>query len=372
MSALDADRTEIARFVNAMFKHADEGTYASLRTFTHNAGDPPVDITGVEINGTGLAPLVQIAFGKASRAARHPEPVVFAPPVCTLTNAKHAREEDLANGLALSVEIDADAKAGLALLRGLIGPPTVIVASGGKWADPATGEVQPKLHGHWRLSEPTRATEEHGRLKLARRLATALVGGDATNVPTVHPIRWPGSVHRKGQPKLARIVELHEDAEIDLGEALEALEAAATAHGISLTKGHGRQPASSATRLPHSRDHVRQGLHRAADGPVGPLCRRRHDQAKIVETLQGFMLAVPVEIRDGGQPGRWQSRFDGIARMAASAVPSTGRRLMRNSRRTNRHPNSRPAAMAFMKAGSARPAQSARIRAKSARRRRRS
>ena len=77
MSALDADRAEIERFVNAMFMHADEGTFASLRTFTHNAGDPPVDIRGVEINGVGLEPLVQIAFGKASRAARHPKPVVF-------------------------------------------------------------------------------------------------------------------------------------------------------------------------------------------------------------------------------------------------------------------------------------------------------
>ena len=174
----DADRAEIERFVNAMFMHADEGTFASLRTFTHNAGDPPVDVRGVEINGAGLEPLVQIAFGKASRAARHPKPVVFCPPVCTLNNATRAREEDLANGLALSVEIDADARSGLALLRGLIGPPTVVVASGGEWTDPA-GEVQPKLHGHWRLSEPTRAAEEHARLKPARRLATALVGGDA-------------------------------------------------------------------------------------------------------------------------------------------------------------------------------------------------
>jgi hypothetical protein len=77
---LDADREEIARFVNAMFMHADEGTFASLRTFTHNAGDPPFDITGVPINGAGLAPLIQIAFDKANRAARYQQkPLVFAP-----------------------------------------------------------------------------------------------------------------------------------------------------------------------------------------------------------------------------------------------------------------------------------------------------
>src|SRR5262245_19404642 len=133
MSApVDADRGEIARFVNAMFMHADDGTYVSLRTFTHNAGDPPVDVRGVEINGAGLAPLVQIAFGRASLAARHREPVVFCPPICTLNNATRAREQDLAQGLALSIEIDANARAGVALLRGLIGPPTAIVASGGE------------------------------------------------------------------------------------------------------------------------------------------------------------------------------------------------------------------------------------------------
>ena len=324
MTPLAADRTEIERFVTAMFKHADEGTYASLRTFTHNAGDPPVDITGVEINGAGLAPLVQIAFGKASRAARHPEPVVFAPPVCTLNNAKHAREDDLANGLGLSVEIDADAKAGLTLLRGLIGPPTVIVASGGEWADPATGEVQPKLHGHWRLSEPTRATEDHDRLKLARRLATALVGGDATNIPVVHPIRWPGSVHRKGQPKLTRIVGFHPDAEINLGEALEALEAAAKAHGISFDTGHGgtgeqRDTAALIAEIMSARAYVAPLTALSARYAGGGMTK-----PKIVETLEGLMLAVPVEIRDAGQPGRWQSRFDGIERMAASAWAKFG------------------------------------------------
>ena len=171
MNAVDADRAEIGLFVNAMFVHADEGTLVSLRTFSHNAGDPPVDIRGVEINCAGLAPLAQIAFGRARRAARHPEPTVFAPPVATFNNATRAREVDLANGLVLSVEIDADAKAGLALLRGIVGPPTVVVASGGEWTDPDTGEAQPKLHAHWRLAEPTRAPEVHGKLKRARRLA---------------------------------------------------------------------------------------------------------------------------------------------------------------------------------------------------------
>ncbi len=57
----------------------------------------------------------------------------------------------------------------------------------------------------------------------ARRLATQLAGGDASNIPTVHPIRWPGSWHRKKTPKLARDrSDLAEDTEIDLGRGAGA------------------------------------------------------------------------------------------------------------------------------------------------------
>ena len=57
----------------------------------------------------------------------------------------------------------------------------------------------------------------------ARRatLATKLVGGDDTNKSIVHPIRWPGSWHRKRTPRLAKIVASSDDNEIDLAEAVE-------------------------------------------------------------------------------------------------------------------------------------------------------
>jgi hypothetical protein len=60
-------------------------------------------------------------------------------------------------------------------------------------------------------------------LREARDLATKLVGGDSTNIPLVHPIRWPGTWHRKkNPPRLADIVSQSEN-EIDLDEALEIL-----------------------------------------------------------------------------------------------------------------------------------------------------
>jgi hypothetical protein len=117
------------------------------------------------------------------------------------------------------------------MLEKLLGPATLIVESGGIWTNPETGKTEPKLHIHYRLQVPARTKEDQTKLKGARRLATAIVGGDPSNVPMVHPIRWAGSLHRKNEPKLCRIVEHNPDAEIDLDAALETLRKAADAAG---------------------------------------------------------------------------------------------------------------------------------------------
>src|SRR5262249_21373181 len=103
--------------------------------------------------------------------------------------------------------------------------PTIAVASGGEWSDPESGKIQPKAHLHWRLAQPSRTFAEHVMLKEARRAAMVLIGADASGVPLVHPMRWPGSWHRKGSPRLAAIVE-YNDVEIDLQDALARLRAA--------------------------------------------------------------------------------------------------------------------------------------------------
>jgi len=40
----------------------------------------------------------------------------------------------------------------------------------------------------------------------ARKAAIRIAGGDPSNAPAVHPLRWPGSWHMKGKPRLCRIV----------------------------------------------------------------------------------------------------------------------------------------------------------------------
>ena len=51
---------------------------------------------------------------------------------------------------------------------------TPVVASGGEWTNPKTGEIEQKLHLHWRLKKPTATAEQHDMLKEARKLATEL------------------------------------------------------------------------------------------------------------------------------------------------------------------------------------------------------
>jgi hypothetical protein len=235
---LEPDRDELERFVAALFRYAEDGGFVSIRAFLHEQDKPPAYIRPVRVNGAGLAPIVFEATAAARNAAVGRW--VLAPPVATFADPKAATEAVIANGLAISIDLDSGSpREALRRLEGLLGPATVVVASGGEIADPETGEVHPKLHGHWRLSEPTRTPEEHAALKQARRLACLLAGADPTMAPPCHPVRWLGSWHLKdqGRPRLARIVALNDAAEIHLGEALELLEVAAEAAGTAQAPG---------------------------------------------------------------------------------------------------------------------------------------
>lgn len=333
---LAADRDQLQRFVNALFAYADPGGFVSLRGFLDNQRGPPAVIEAMEV-GDDLAPVTDAAERIATRCARLPEPVVFSPPVATFSNARQAREADLANGLALSVELDANPAEGRRKLEAVLGPATVIVASGGEWTDPATGEVVPKLHAHWRLTEPTRTPLDHARLKAARILATQLAGGDPSNQPIVHPIRWPGSWHRKAAPRLARIVA-EPGGEVDLTDALERLsEAVGGAQGASWStdSGNAGKAAGEAPRG-EARDTAKlvRAILAAEDYhmPIAALAMRflkaGMPDAQAVVTLRGIMDAVPESIRDvkngTAEPGRWQSRYDDIPRAVSTARAKLG------------------------------------------------
>ena len=200
----EADRGELTRFVEATFRYADEGTHAVLRTFAEGSNEV-LGTVRVPLNGTGLDPLIEHATHQATKAANAARPAVFAPPVATFVGSS-TRESDLGNGLVLTVEADQKPTIARRNLQFVLGPPTVVVASGGYWTDSESGKVEDKLHLHWRCKEPSRTSPEHALLKGARALACAFVGADATAVSLVHTQRF--ATLRTGQ-----------EAESDLGGA---------------------------------------------------------------------------------------------------------------------------------------------------------
>ena len=228
MTPLEPDCNQLEIFIEGLFRHCGKDGSISLRAFYEGDGSKSFRISNISLKG-GLRFLIEAAEDDARRAAQHPKPIVFCPPVAVFHPAANgrAREQDIFEAPALSVELDQNPRAALEALERLLGPATLVIRSGGFWTDPTTGEFEDKLHAHWRLKEPARGADIV-KLKQARRLATAIVGGDPTNVPACHPIRWPGSWHKKAEPRLCEIIGSdHLDNELDLAAALTALEASA-------------------------------------------------------------------------------------------------------------------------------------------------
>jgi hypothetical protein len=221
---LEPDRGEIEKFVSALFRRVDHNGYISLRAFYDD--DPggkerAFAIKAVSLQ-TGLVPVIDAAEDLARRAANAERKIVFCPPLAVFAN-KGGKQKDLHAAPALSIDADKHPRQSKALLEAILGPVTVAVKSGGTWTDPNTGEVEDKLHLHWLLKQLAVGTEALAKLKRARALANVIVDGDVTNNPISHPQRWPGSWHRKGDPRLCTIAEIN-DVEIDLDAALAALE----------------------------------------------------------------------------------------------------------------------------------------------------
>ncbi len=329
---LAVDGQQLAAFLDATCRYAEPGTFLSARAFYDDKSQ--VFFAYGHRIGSNLSALVPALESQAARCTRVVRPVVFCPPLATFTSADEATEEALANGLALSVECDRTPSAARAKLESLIGPATVVVASGGEWVDPETGEIQDKLHLHWRLNEPTRTADEHRKLKRARTLAAVLVGGDASNKPIVHPIRWPGSWHRKATPRLACIVHLS-DAELDLDDAVERLGEAvgAVPPGQDASAGRAFTSPEDSGEARAMSDLVREVLTGGEyHAPLVSLAMRYlkagMPDGQAVETLRGVMQAVPEAIRDmkdgAAQPGRWQARYSDIPRAVSTARAKLG------------------------------------------------
>ncbi len=237
------DTRELRLFAVELFKHARPGSFVSLRAMFD--GDDRRDELAFNPERVCVAPgleaVIERAACYAQRCADHEASVVFAPPIATFLSPRSAAMEMLADALTLAVECDARAGEAVAALEDVRGPATIVMASGGQWTNSETGEIEDKLHAHWRLREPGREAQQHEAVRQARALMADLVAADGTAKSPVHPMRWPGSWHRKAKPRLARITALNEDADIDLGETLARLKEVALRCGLN-----GRDTPSSA------------------------------------------------------------------------------------------------------------------------------
>jgi hypothetical protein len=102
--ALEPDRNQIDIFVDAIFRHAKKG-FISLRAF-YEGEDKSFRISLVPVIAGNFKFLCDVVEDDARRAAQYPKAVVFCPPLATFSNKDKAREEDIAEGLTLSVECD--------------------------------------------------------------------------------------------------------------------------------------------------------------------------------------------------------------------------------------------------------------------------
>ena len=199
---LEPDRDQIEIFVDAIFRHAKAG-FVSLRAF-YEGEDKVFRIEPVPTNATNFYKyLCDVAEDIARRAAQDPKPVVFCPPLATFKEKKGAAEADLVEGYTLvgrmrrepgsrTREARAAARSGHrhgALRRHLAkqrrAPTTSCICTGGS-------------------REPASSKEQLAKLKRAREIACHLVGADPTTAPVCHPLRWPGSWHRKADAAAVR------------------------------------------------------------------------------------------------------------------------------------------------------------------------
>ena len=207
------DRAELARFVGALFRHAERGRHVSLRAFfddnlAKRRNEPPFRIRNVRLNGGGLAPVVEAAFKLAAEALRpaagrgRPIPATF--------NPGKAEEANLFEGLVLLVDVDqANPAAALATLRQILGSRRSSLRAAAPGRTRRRAKYSPGCTSTgcwWSRRRPRRSTPSSSAPATSRASWSA---------PTPPPRRsatrsgWPGSVHRKDpdNPKLCRIVE---------------------------------------------------------------------------------------------------------------------------------------------------------------------
>jgi hypothetical protein len=127
---LEPDRDQIEIFVDAIFRHASEG-FVSVRGFYEGHKNEVFRISAAKLLADRKF-VLEVAEDDARRAAQNPRPVTFCPPLATFSNKDRARQEDIVEGVTISVECDEHPQQARITLEDILGPATCVVRSGGR------------------------------------------------------------------------------------------------------------------------------------------------------------------------------------------------------------------------------------------------
>jgi hypothetical protein len=133
------DLRQTPAVLDALYRYAGPDSYCALRVYPHERGQPPP--WAADVKAGDLSTLIEAIARGARYAATSTMPTVFCPATgCTFRHPGTAKTRDIAEGLALAVELDdGDTMAVLARLEALIGGPPwwCSVAASGPTRKPA-------------------------------------------------------------------------------------------------------------------------------------------------------------------------------------------------------------------------------------------
>lgn len=220
----EPDPEQIAQFMEVVFGYCDG--LIPVRSFIDKGQGIDGRPHNIWIEASGAVSEKMATF--AHWASREGAAVYVIPG--TVAAAGQAKAAEVLQMQAVVVDIDnGDIAAKRAHLERHLGPPTMVVESGG-----ITPEGQRKAHVWWKLTEPAEGSDI-ARVTRLRGDIAAKVGGDLHFRSAHQPIRVAGSVYYKNNLKTqVQIVELHATLERDLGEFIEAVADMPPAPGINL------------------------------------------------------------------------------------------------------------------------------------------
>lgn len=201
----------LEQFTSSIFRHCSPDGWVRHYVFSHAEGNRALRYDWSKLSDLSVA-------RETIEWSRLRPGTVYCPPVGTFTDpSQGTKEVNVAEAPALLVELDDNPTEMRGIAEAILGEATLVVRSGG-----VTSTGEDKLHLYWRLKQPARSEADRDILKAARGALGVLCEADMSAVPLMHPMRWPGSWHTKGEPRLCEIIAQTEN-ELDLHEAYALL-----------------------------------------------------------------------------------------------------------------------------------------------------